>query len=198
MSHSREFYFVVLGFAFMEIRWSISVREPDDYVSLCSTMVDVITPIPPALLTWSNESEKSLYDDMKERSALAGRIGLFKHWIAYAEDRVEEGANPEEISEARKNPDFGFSATQYLLLLSRVVEKMAENKEDLAVLYAFSDAFHNLPGTLCHEWTDEREARVYENLMARSTDRGIRDEVEQWMYEIVGESAKTRAAGLPF
>lgn len=184
MEHSYNACLAILGLALREIRRAISAREPDDYASLCAAAVDILAPIPIALLVWTSEVEELLYDDMKTRAARANRAGLLDHWMACAKREVagEAAVEGEILRQGRKGA--GFSAVQYLMLLDDMAEKMEESKGDPGVLYAFSDAFHDLPDALRHEWTEAHEERVYENLMRRAAIQGIRGQIEHWMREI--------------
>ena len=200
MSYSREVYLILLGHAMIEVRATTILRDTEDYAQFCAAVVDTLHPIPTALLNWSEDRASRLHTGIVERSKELGIAETLEGWFAYAERRYHRllQSGIQGLDHSGERPLKGYSSQLYLRLLERAMEKMKANEDDLDILYAFSDAFHNVPSALCYEWTDEGEEMTYESLMAHATDRGIRGEVEEWMYEIVGEPAKVRAATLPF
>ncbi len=192
MTYSYNAYLVVLGHALTDMRQAIAAREPDDYAELCAALVDMIAPIPVALACWGDEFGERLYDDMKSPAALAHRSEWLDCWMAWAEIEVAGEATVKDALYDRESIMAGFSVVTYLSLIASVTETMERNKGDLAVLYALSDVFHDLPDALRHPWTKAHEERIYQTLIERATERGIQGFMEHWLSCMRNEAAKVR------
>jgi hypothetical protein len=98
MSRSKDFYLLLLAYAFVEIRY-LAV-EGD--LQLAPRLADLFHHIPEALrLPWTEEREERVHAQMREKARLHGLGDLLDRWEQRA---LRRGAEEDKEQEAAGAP----------------------------------------------------------------------------------------------
>ena len=89
MTRTKDFYLLLLAYAFVEIRH----LQAEGNLPLGPKLADIFHNIPEALcLPWTEDREERIYAQMKEKAKLHGLADLLERWESRAGRRLQEEA----------------------------------------------------------------------------------------------------------
>jgi hypothetical protein len=96
MTRTKDFYLLLLSYAFVEIR---SLQVEGD-LSLAPKLADVFHNVPEALrLPWIEEREERIYEQLRAKAQAQGLLDLLGRWEARAFRRMGIEAEGQIVNE---------------------------------------------------------------------------------------------------